>query len=82
MILFRWMVLLLALGMVRKASSGRLLPTAAHVTASGEIKTRAVRHYQEDILALASESVKRSGANVPCNCSNGRWCSAWAFLAC
>jgi uncharacterized protein (TIGR02147 family) len=50
---------LLALGMVRKASSGRLLPTAAHVTASGEIKTRAVRHYQEDILALASESVKR-----------------------
>lgn len=50
---------LLALGMVRKGSSGRLLSTDAHVTASGEIKTRAVRRYQETILDLASESVRR-----------------------
>lgn len=50
---------LLALGMVRKGSSGRLVSTDAHVTASGEIKTRAVRRYQETIFTLASESVRR-----------------------
>jgi uncharacterized protein (TIGR02147 family) len=52
---------LLALGMVRKGSSDRLVPVEAHVTASGEIKTRAVRRYQERILGLASESVHRFG---------------------
>jgi len=52
---------LIALGMVRKGGSDRLVPVEAHVTASGEIKTRAVRHYQERIFVLASESVRRFG---------------------
>jgi uncharacterized protein (TIGR02147 family) len=55
----RALEVLVAVGMVRKGASDRLVPVEAHVTASGEIKTRAVRHYQERILALASESVRR-----------------------
>lgn len=53
---------LLALGMVRRASSERLVPADAHITTGGEIRTRAVRRYQEKILVLASESVKRFDA--------------------
>jgi uncharacterized protein (TIGR02147 family) len=55
----RALEVLLALGMVRKGSSDRLVSTDAHVTAGGEIRTRAVRQFQERILVLASESVRR-----------------------
>jgi len=51
--------LLLELGLVRKASSGRLVLSQAHLTAGGEQKTEAVRHFQRQILSLASESLER-----------------------
>lgn len=54
---------LLALGMVRKAASDRLVPADAHITTSKEIRTRAVKHYQERIFSLASESVQRFDAS-------------------
>jgi uncharacterized protein (TIGR02147 family) len=47
------------LGLVRKASSGRLVLAEAHVTAGGELRTKAVRQFQKQILALASESLER-----------------------
>jgi uncharacterized protein (TIGR02147 family) len=51
--------LLQDLGLVKKASSGRLLPTQAHLTAGGPAKAQAVRGFQRQILALASESLER-----------------------
>ncbi|HXP90476.1 MAG TPA: TIGR02147 family protein [Fibrobacteria bacterium] len=47
------------LGLVKKASSGRLVLAEAHVTAGGEVRTKAVRQFQMQILALASESLER-----------------------
>jgi uncharacterized protein (TIGR02147 family) len=51
--------LLIELGLVKKASSGRLLPSEAHLTASGEAKAQAVRAYQSQILDLAKDSLER-----------------------
>lgn len=52
--------LLQELGLVRKASSGRLILTDAHLTAgTTQEKIKAVRHYQRQILSLASESMER-----------------------
>ncbi len=51
--------LLLELGFVRKGSSGKLLPAEAHLTAGGESKAKAVRHFQRQILELASQSLER-----------------------
>jgi uncharacterized protein (TIGR02147 family) len=47
------------LGLVKKASSDRLVLAEAHVTAGGELKTKAVRQFQKQILSLASESLER-----------------------
>lgn len=51
--------LLLELGLVKKASSERLVLSDAHLTAGGEEKTQAVRHYQRQILSLASQALER-----------------------
>ena len=51
--------LLLDLGLVKKASSGRLVLSQTHLTAGGEEKTEAVRGFQRQILALGSESLER-----------------------
>lgn len=51
--------LLQELGLVRKAAAGRLVLSEVHLTAGGEEKTQAVRHFQRQILALASESLER-----------------------
>ena len=51
--------LLQELGLVKRASSGRIVTTEAHLTAGGEEKTEAVRHFQHQILALASEALER-----------------------
>lgn len=55
----RSLKVLLELGLVKKASSGRLVLTETHVTAGGEVKTKALRNYQSEILALAAESLER-----------------------
>lgn len=52
--------LLLDLGLAKKASSGRLVLTETHLTAGGDNrKIDALRHFQRQILALASESLER-----------------------
>ncbi|HNY32624.1 MAG TPA: TIGR02147 family protein [Fibrobacteria bacterium] len=51
--------LLLELGLVKKASSERLVLSDAHLTAGGEEKTEAVRQFQRQILSLASEALER-----------------------
>jgi uncharacterized protein (TIGR02147 family) len=51
--------LLKELGLVKRASSGRLLPAEAHLTAGGEAKAVAVRNFQKQILSLASEALER-----------------------
>ena len=51
--------LLQELGLVKKASSGRLMLTEAHLTAGGEEKTQAIRQFQRQIMTLASESLER-----------------------
>jgi uncharacterized protein (TIGR02147 family) len=51
--------LLEELRLVKKASSGRLLPAEAHLTAGGPAKARAVHGFQRQILSLASESLER-----------------------
>lgn len=53
------LALLQELGLVKKASSGRLLPAQAHLTAGGPAKAQAVRGFQRQILALAAESLER-----------------------
>ena len=44
---------------MKKASSGRLMLTEAHLTAGGEEKTQAIRQFQRQIMTLASESLER-----------------------
>ncbi|MBK8800820.1 MAG: TIGR02147 family protein [Fibrobacteres bacterium] len=51
--------LLSELGLVKKASSGRLVLSEVHLTAGGEEKTEAVRQFQRQILSLASEALER-----------------------
>jgi uncharacterized protein (TIGR02147 family) len=51
--------LLLELGLVKKASSGRLVLSEAHLNAGGAEMTQAVRGFQRQILSLASESLER-----------------------
>lgn len=51
--------LLLELGLVKKADSGRLVPAQPHLTASGEKRRTAVAEYQEQILELARDSIVR-----------------------
>ncbi|MCB9495683.1 MAG: TIGR02147 family protein [Fibrobacteria bacterium] len=51
--------LLSELGLVKKASSGRLLPAQVHLTAGGPAKAHAVRAFQRQILTLASEALER-----------------------
>lgn len=51
--------LLLELGLVKKASSGRLVLAESHLNAGGPEKVEAVRGFQRQILALASESLER-----------------------
>jgi uncharacterized protein (TIGR02147 family) len=51
--------LLLELGLVKKASSGRLVLSEAHLNAGGLEMTQAVRGFQRQILSLASESLER-----------------------
>lgn len=51
--------LLTELGMIKKASSGRLLPAEVHLTAGGPAKAKAIHAFQKQILALASDSLKR-----------------------
>jgi uncharacterized protein (TIGR02147 family) len=53
------LVLLEELQLVKKASSGRMLPAEAHLTAGGEAKAKAVHRFQRQILSLASESLER-----------------------
>jgi uncharacterized protein (TIGR02147 family) len=47
------------LKLVKKGSSDRLVLTEAHLTAGGELKTKAVRKFQTQVLALAAESLER-----------------------
>jgi len=52
--------LLRELGLVRRLSSGRLVPAEPHVAAgSNPAKVQAIRRYQQDVLTLAAESVER-----------------------
>jgi len=51
--------LMLELGLLKKASSGRLVLSEVHLNAGGDEKTFAVRHFQKQILALAAESLER-----------------------
>lgn len=52
--------LLLDLGLVKKASSGRLVLTDAHLTAGfDERKVGALRHFQRQVLGLAADSMER-----------------------
>ncbi|MCB9496138.1 MAG: TIGR02147 family protein [Fibrobacteria bacterium] len=51
--------LLLDLGLVKKGPSGRLLISQTHLTALGDEKSRAVRAFQKQILAMAQESIDR-----------------------
>ncbi|MCQ2104717.1 MAG: DUF4423 domain-containing protein [Fibrobacter sp.] len=52
---------LLEVGFVKKMASGRLALSEAHLTASGPEKKVAVRKFQKQVLALASDSLD----NVP-----------------
>ncbi len=51
--------LLLELGLVKKAGSGRLVPAQTHLTASGEQRDKAVADFQKQIMQLAQESIDR-----------------------
>ncbi len=56
----RALKLLLELGLIKKASSGRLIPAEHHVSAKATPrKAKAVGEYQAQVLALASESLAR-----------------------
>lgn len=52
---------LLEVGMLKKIASGKLALTETHLTASGPEKRTAVRNFQRQILALASDAIE----NVP-----------------
>ena len=56
--------LLEELKLIKKASSGRLLPSQAHLTAGGEAKSKAVHRFQRQILSLAADSLERFPAEV------------------
>lgn len=51
--------LLLELGLAKRASSGRLVVTEAHLTAGGDHKVVALRRFQAQVLDLAKESLER-----------------------
>lgn len=52
--------LLLDLGLVKKASSGRLLLADAHLTSGNdERRSGALRHFQRQVLELAADSMER-----------------------
>jgi len=51
--------LLEELKLVKKASSGRLLPSEAHLTAGGPAKAKAVHRFQRQVLSLAADSLER-----------------------
>ncbi|MEO7423846.1 MAG: TIGR02147 family protein [Fibrobacteria bacterium] len=55
--------LLLELGLVKKAVSGRLKLGEAHLTAGGEKKSKAVHDYQSQIFELAIASLHRFSRN-------------------
>lgn len=55
----RALELLLELGLAKKASSGRIVLSEAHLTAGGEEKAEAIRGFQRQVLTLASESLER-----------------------
>ena len=50
-------------GLVKNVASGRLALTDAHLTVSGQEKSAAVRHFQKQVLFLASEALD----SVPVN---------------
>jgi len=50
-------------GLVKNVASGRLALTDAHLTVSGQEKSAAVRHFQKQVLFLASEALE----TVPVN---------------
>jgi uncharacterized protein (TIGR02147 family) len=52
------------LKLVKKASSGRILPSEVHLTAGGEAKAEAVHGFQRQILSLAAESLERFPSQV------------------
>lgn len=51
--------LLLELGLVKKGPSGRLVLSQTHLTALGDEKSKAVRAFQRQVLAMAQESIER-----------------------
>ena len=48
---------LLEVGLIKKMASGKLALTDAHLTVGGPEKAKAVRHFQKEILQLASDSL-------------------------
>ena len=52
---------LLEVGLVKKMASGKLAVTDAHLTAGGPEKKLAVRHFQKEVLSLASDALD----NIP-----------------
>ena len=52
---------LLEVGLVKKMASGKLAVTDAHLTAGGPEKKQAVRHFQKEVLSLASDALD----NIP-----------------
>lgn len=51
--------LLLELGLLKKASSGRFVLAETHLNAGGDEKKIAVREFQRQVLSLASDSLER-----------------------
>lgn len=52
--------LLRELGLVKRLSSGRLVPAEPHVSSGANpVKVQAIRRYQQNIFALAAESIER-----------------------
>lgn len=51
--------LLLDLGLVKKGPSEKLILSQTHLTAVGDEKSKAVRAFQHQILAMAQESIER-----------------------
>lgn len=51
--------LLLELGLLKKASSGRLVLAETHLNAGGDEKKIAVREFQRQVLSLAADSLER-----------------------
>ena len=51
------------IGLVKNVTSGRLVLSDAHLTVGGQEKSAAVRHFQKQVLFLASEALE----SVPVN---------------